>query len=169
MNDQKRSLFFSLETYKKESYFLVIGVYLLMVLGGYVKSIGAGLACPDWPLCHGQLIPEREFWFIGSEHNLSTFNWGLWSEFTHRLVALIVILIILHLFIIALKNKEEFPEIKIIIYLFVVLVVLQSIFGGLTVIYKLHPLIVTGHLGLGIFTYTITLINAFIIHNKLKT
>ncbi len=168
MKDQNGSKFFSLEMYRKESYFLVVGVYLLMVLGGYVKSIGAGLACPDWPLCYGKLIPDGEHWFYGSERNLSTFNWGLWSEFTHRLVALIVVLIIFHLFLIALKNKSSFPEIKLVVYLFMILVILQSVFGGLTVIYKLNPFVVTGHLALGIFTYTITLVNAFLIHNKLK-
>ncbi len=168
MKEEKSPFFYSLQTYKVESYALVVGVYLLMVLGGYVKSIGAGLACPDWPLCYGSLIPSAEYWFIGNEKSLATFNWGLWSEFTHRLVALIVISLILHLFVIALKNKDEFPEVKLVIYLFVILVILQSVFGGLTVLYKLHPLIVTAHLGIGIFTYTITLINAFVIHNKLR-
>lgn len=165
---ENKPWFFSLETYKRESYFLVGGVYLLMVLGGYVKSIGAGLACPDWPLCHGQLIPDQDHWFIGPEKNFASFNWWLWSEFTHRLIALFVIIIIFHLLIIALKNKSEFPEVKLIINLFVILVIIQSVFGGLTVLYRLHPLIVTGHLGIGIFTYTITLINAIVIHTKLK-
>ena len=31
-------------------------VFILIIFGGYVKALGAGLACPDWPLCHNQII-----------------------------------------------------------------------------------------------------------------
>ena len=34
--------------------------YLLILLGGLVRISGAGLACPDWPLCHGRLIPALQ-------------------------------------------------------------------------------------------------------------
>src|SRR6202171_4034578 len=34
--------------------------YALVVLGGVVRVSGSGLACPDWPLCHGRLLPPLE-------------------------------------------------------------------------------------------------------------
>src|SRR6476469_7663828 len=37
---------------------LTVGLtYFLMVWGNLVSSTGSGLACPDWPLCHGTVTP----------------------------------------------------------------------------------------------------------------
>src|SRR3989454_4633453 len=36
----------------------VVFAYATIVLGGTVRGMGAGLACPDWPLCNGSAIPD---------------------------------------------------------------------------------------------------------------
>src|SRR5437870_5672857 len=54
----------------------IVLTYGLIVLGGAVRATDSGTACPDWPLCHGQVLPRLE------GHVL--------VEDSHRLVASIV-------------------------------------------------------------------------------
>lgn len=143
--------------YEQFSLFTAIGVYVLILLGGYVKAIHAGLACPDWPLCHGQIFPVDQI-----------DNPGVWAEYIHRLVAAVMAICMVILFFMARKLSAEVNELKNVTLGFVILVIIQSVMGGLTVLYTLHPLIVTGHLGLGTLTFMVTIYNYWVIrlHNK---
>src|SRR5690349_17346265 len=56
-------------------------MFALIVVGSIVRTTGSGLACPDWPLCHGRLIPPLQF--------------NILIEWFHRLLALVVGLLLL--------------------------------------------------------------------------
>jgi heme A synthase len=85
------------------------------------------LACPDWPLCFGQVFPKMEG--------------GVLVEHSHRLVAATVgVLTIVLLVWLAKRGLWALGAFALF------LVVAQGVLGGLTVIYRLPTWISTTHL-----------------------
>jgi len=106
----------------------------LIPYGAFVRLKNAGLSCPDWPLCYGQLLPPA-----GYEIALET---------GHRLVAALLGLLIITITLVSFRQHSKY-HIRGLALFSLVLVCIQGIIGALTVTLVLWPPIVTLHLILG--------------------
>ena len=115
---------------------IAIATLLLMAVGSATRVMNAGLACPDWPLCYGQLVPTQQM-------NLQVF-----LEWFHRLDASLIGLSTLALVGLSWWFRKELPKWLPWACLGALgLIVFQGILGGLTVTHMLRFDIVTAHLG----------------------
>jgi heme a synthase len=147
LNPQSNScppLFFSpLTLIRKCIYSIGIATLILMAIGSMTRVMNAGLACPDWPLCYGSLVPA-------SQMNLQVF-----LEWFHRLVASSIGFAMIGLTTICWYFRRTLPGwLPISVTFSLGLIVLQGILGGLTVTQLLRFDIVTAHLATGLLFFS---------------
>jgi cytochrome c oxidase assembly protein subunit 15 len=115
---------------------IAIATLLLMAVGSATRVMNAGLACPDWPLCYGQLIPSQQM-------NLQVF-----LEWFHRLDAALIGVSTIALVGLSWWYRHALPRWLPWASMFALgLIVFQGVLGGLTVTELLRFDIVTAHLG----------------------
>ena len=119
--------------------------YFLVALGGTVRATDSGLSCPDWPLCYGKAY--------------AAIDYHTFLEQFHRYVAAIVSVLVVTLAISAFLWARRERQVLIPALIAPVLLIIQIVLGGLTVLWKLPPTIITAHLGtaLAIFAMVITI------------
>lgn len=132
---------------------IAIATWLLMAVGSATRVMNAGLACPDWPLCYGQLIPTRQM-------NLQVF-----LEWFHRLDAALIGLSAIALAGLSWWYRQGLPRwLPWASTLALFLIVFQGVLGGLTVTELLRFDIVTAHLGTALlFFSTLIAIGTFLL------
>lgn len=140
---------------------LVAGLlaFAVVVLGAYVRLSDAGLGCPDWPGCYGQLSPAHAHQEISKAHAERPHGpvspAKAWKEMAHRYLASLLGLLIVMIGVIAWRQREQLQQ-GIGLPLFLIgFVILQGLFGMWTVTLKLTPIIVTLHLLGGMLTLSL--------------
>lgn len=123
----------------------------VIMLGAYVRLSDAGLGCPDWPGCYGQLAaPDSAHEIASAGANFPqrpVDSAKAWKEMVHRYFAGTLGLLILGLAVAAWRRRRSDPEQMLGIPLLLVgLVIFQALLGMWTVTLLVKPAIVTSHL-----------------------
>src|SRR5947209_912148 len=119
--------------------------YFLIALGGTVLATDSGLSCPDWPFCYGQA------YYSGTYH--------VFLEQFHRFTAAAISILIVLLLIGIIKWARKDRALLTLAIAAPILLAIQIVLGGLTVLWQLPPQVITAHLGtaLAIFAIVITI------------
>jgi heme A synthase len=131
-------------------------IIVLIVIGGIVRATDSGLGCPDWPTCHGRLIPHND------KHTI--------IEYSHRLTASIVGMLVLAILVVAWRKYRGVPAILWPATAAFVLVLVQAGIGAAVVKQELPPGLVAFHLLLatGLLTLVVLIaITSFALKRRL--
>ena len=110
----------------------VIALFGLIVLGGVVRITDSGLGCPDWPFCHGKVIPSADAATL--------------IEYSHRMAASVTGLIVLVTGFVVWRSYRWERWLLRPMALAIILLIAQVILGGITVRTELDEGLVMAHL-----------------------
>ena len=113
---------------------MLVWTLALLLLGSVVHATGSSLACPDWPTCFGTMMPEMKG--------------GVFWEHLHRLWAGALVILFAVAVVAVRRGLPERRDLFLLGLTGLGLLVVQSVLGGLTVIYRLPDAISTSHLAL---------------------
>lgn len=155
-------------TYPGLVYFACVLALAVVVLGAYTRLSHAGLGCPDWPGCYGELVVPADEGSVERRHYLEQRPLETdkaWKEMIHRYFAGTLGLVILAIAIWSWLRRER-PNQPVWLPLgLVLLVVFQAALGMWTVTLQLKPLIVMGHLLGGMATLALLVLLALRVRN----
>ena len=120
----------------------------LLFLGSVVHATESSLACPDWPTCFGTMVPEM--------------TGGVFWEHLHRLVAGGLILFFCGAIYLTWKERPRGSRLMKAAWAGLGLLLIQALFGGLTVLLLLPDWISTSHLGLAFLFLGLTTVLAVV-------
>lgn len=130
--------------------------FIVIVLGAYVRLSHAGLGCPDWPGCYGQLTWPDEV------HEVVAANAAFpdrpvetdkaWKEMAHRYLAGTLVLLVLAVNVLAWRPRYRREGLRGLAAALLALILFQAALGMWTVTLKLLPIVVMGHLLGGLAT-----------------
>ncbi|HAM32908.1 MAG TPA: hypothetical protein DDX05_01805 [Deltaproteobacteria bacterium] len=112
-------------------------LFLLLVWGNLVAGLKAGLACPDWPLCYGKVLPP--------------FRWDIYMEFGHRVIAAVASIF---LFALAANRFRKYEGAARAVPVVAILLLLTEIgMGGAVVLLETPVRLTTIHFMIGLLVF----------------
>lgn len=136
--------------YRRLVLLAVLLTTVVVVFGAYVRLADAGLGCPDWPGCYGQLSPAHAADDIRAAHAADPHGPvslpKAWKEMVHRYLAATLGLLIITIAVLAWRRRADPGSAPRVATLLVGVVVFQGLLGKWTVTLLLKPAIVTAHL-----------------------
>ena len=134
----------------------VVLALIVIVMGAWVRLTDAGLGCPDWPGCYGEIIVPESPAAVAAvneaypAHPLERSK--AWREMIHRYAAGMLGLLVLALAISAIRNRRKPGQPLIMPLCLLGLIVFQALLGMWTVTLLLKPVVVMSHLLGGLTT-----------------
>lgn len=130
--------------------FTALLALVVVILGAYTRLRDAGLGCPDWPGCYGQLsVPTTAAEIHSAQELYPTLPveaQKAWPEMIHRYFAGTLGLFIFAISAILLFKRRELKISWLVPVGLIALVLFQAALGMWTVTWLLLPLVVMGHL-----------------------
>ena len=143
--------------FRKITFFGVFLALIVIVAGSYVRLSGAGLGCPDWPGCYGQAIVSDQADF--KAHAAEAFPGQIpdiakaLKEMSHRYLAATLGIVVLLLALLSWRERQNRLAAVTTASILVVLLGLQATLGMWAVKLHIMPIVVTGHLLMGMMTF----------------
>ncbi|AZQ62193.1 heme A synthase [Flammeovirga pectinis] len=142
--------------YRKFGIITIIAVFFLILVGGIVRSTGAGMGCPDWPKCFGTWVPPTDVSQLPADYKtifavqgreIADFSvFKTWVEYTNRLVGVLIGFLIFLTLLFSLPFRKTDPTVTSFSFLAFVLVGFEGWLGSKVVSTDLHPVLITVHM-----------------------
>lgn len=126
--------------------------YVTILLGGNVMASDSGLACPDWPTCHGTFLPAL--------------SGPTGIEWSHRVSAFLLGVAVLGITVLALAYERTRPVLLQLTVASALTVLAQALIGAVVVRTELTIWVVLLHLGLATALFALLILLALLANLK---
>lgn len=142
--------------FRKFGIITIVAVYLLILVGGIVRSTGSGMGCPDWPKCFGQWVPPTEVSELPADYKqrfqvqgkeIADFDaFKTWTEYLNRLLGVLIGLFIFVTLVLSVAYLKKDPPVFYTSLITFLMVGFQGWLGSVVVASDLKPVTITLHM-----------------------
>jgi heme a synthase len=142
--------------YRKIGLVTIGAVVFLILIGGIVRSTGAGMGCPDWPKCFGMWVPPTDvsqlpvnYQEMYGSHGYGDTAFNVvktWTEYLNRLVGVIIGFLILGTYYFSRPLRSHDARIHWLSLAALLMVIFQGWLGGQVVDTNLAVWMVSIHM-----------------------